>query len=706
MIFSATIFFIFLVALIEISVVSVIGLGSKDRSAKAFVFFSGTHILWIISHGFFHGIDPNVALSTIPLFKFLHIATGQQLATFLVQCNFFLGGLLASLFYYFTLTFPENQKPRDFVLPTIVFINTAMFFSYFYLGNVVGGAEYIGNMLGSENQAWKWHYGSMRYLFDIGFGCFFILGIYTLYKKAKILVGVEKTRVNFMIWGMLVSIIPSTIVNVVLPNLDNFNYDWFGPISSILWMSVISYSIFKHRQMNTRAVLSEILIFLLGIILFVNIFISNLLGNKEGTTTGSLVKTGVFLFFIMFGRLLVVNIIKEQERLKTMGQLNFQLKILNNNLSGMIQNRTQELAEAKTHSETLLENLTVGIIEYDEKFTILRLNQAAEQMLGVDRKKIIGKTIQPKDGVIKELVSFCAAMFPGLSEEARQLHPSEDFEQNIAKNEIVISEPIRREIQVLTIPIASTYATETPRFVKLLRDVTQENLVDRSKTEFLTISAHQLRTPLAGSKWSMFSILDKDLGEIQKDQESLIKKAYSANNSLIDIVNNLLNINQIEENFGYKKESCNILDIIKEAVQSSLVLLKDKKLAISIQKTASIVPLANLDRTKVIIVIKNIFSNAIDYTPSGGKINITLSKEGRFFVISIADTGVGIREEDIRNVFNRFYRTQEANETLPNRSGLGLHVAKQIIEKHSGTITINSTLGVGTTVMVRLPMPD
>jgi PAS domain S-box-containing protein len=705
MIFSSTIFFIFLVALIEISVASVIGLGSRERAAKAFVFFIGVHILWIISHGFFHGIDPNVAISTVGLFKFFHITTGQQIATFFVQLNFFLGGVIASLFYYFTLTFPKNDKPRDFVLPTIVFINTVMFFACFYFGNVVNNAQYIGNIFGGENQGWKWNYGNMRYLFDIIFDGFFILGLYTLYKKSKITSDtLEKTRLRFMLWGLVTSILPSSIVNVILPNLGNFNYDWLGPISSLLWMSVISYSIFKYRQLNTRAVLSEILIFVLGIILFINIFVSNFLGKREGETVGSLVKTGVFLFFIMFGKLLVTNILKEQERIKMMGQLNFQLKVLNSNLSGMILNRTQELAEAKTHSETLLENLTIGIVEYDEKFVVLRLNQAAEQMLGIDRKNVVGKTIQPKDNETKSLVSLCSIMFPGLSEETKKLKPSEDFEQNIAKNEVVINDPIHREIQVLTIPISTTYATETPRFVKLLRDVTQENLIDRSKTEFLTISAHQLRTPLAGSKWSMFSILDKDLGEIPPEQEHLVKTAYSANNSLIDIVNNLLNITQIEESLGYRKEPCNILDTIKEAVRSSLVLLQDKKLTISIRKTIATVPISNFDRIKIIIAIKSIFGNAIDYTPDGGKIDITLSKEGDFFAISIADTGIGIPDNEIRNVSKRFYRTPEAIKMVPNRSGLGIYVAKQIVEKHGGTLTINSEVGKGTTVMIRLPI--
>jgi PAS domain S-box-containing protein len=691
----ASIITLIIVAL-EVSLLSVIFLGSKTLSSRAFSFAVLTHVFWMFSHMFFHAsfTDSTFFLSLVKLFG---ITSAQEFASINVAFSYFSGIVTSAAFFYFTRTFPDDTKPPIYIpaaIATLILSTAPLYMS----GLIVGDAQYVGGQ-----QRWLWHFGELWFLFDIFFLFFWGAGIYTLYTKARAATATRRANLFSMLWGFLVAIIPASLVNVILPRLGVFTFDWLGPVASVIWIGIITFSVIRFKQMNVRTVFSQILILSAILILFFNIFSAGIV-NNFGSALEAIVKTGVFVSFIFVGRKLVTNIFNETKRKKQVESLNNQLATLHNDLEGQVVIRTQELAEAKLHSETILENLTLGVIEYDENFTVLRVNRAAEQFLGIERRGILGNNIQPKDKKEVRLSSLATVLYPALAAEGKKISSKEEFEGDILKNEMIITYPKKRELQVTTITLKGLYASERPRYVKLLRDVTKENLVDRSKSEFIKIAAHQLRTPLSGTKWALRATLDGDLGEISPTQKALLQKTYDTNKSLIDIVNDLLNVTRIEEDFGYHKKISNIIDVIKESILSSMLLAKDKKLNIAFKKTAADVPLFAFDKIKILLALKNVVANAIDYTPDGGDVTITLKTDSGYAVVTVTDTGIGISQDSIDRIFTRFYRAPEAISLSPTRTGLGLYITKDIVEKHGGNIMIESKPGVGTSTTVRLPL--
>ncbi len=453
--------------------------------------------------------------------------------------------------------------------------------------------------------------------------------------------------------------------------------------------------------MSPRTIFIKMLVSAVVLILFINIFIFDTI--KDTATFEAVIKTFVFIAFIGVGRLLVTNILKESEREKQEEYLNQKLNSLNKDLGGEIVERTKQLADSKVHSETILENLPLGVIEYDENFTILRINRTAELFLGVEREAILNSSIKPKDKKVKELSSLATVLYPALSEEGREINAREELEKDILKNEIMVIYPRKRELQIITVPIKDILGSKNPRFVKLFRDITQEKMVDRSKSEFIKIAAHQLRTPLSGTKWALRTILDRDIGDISKKQEDLLQKTYDSNGSLIDIVNDLLNVTHAEEDLGYHMTENDIVESIKHAILSSLLLIKEKNIEILFKKTVLDIKPFLFDRIKIILSLKNIIGNAIEYTQNDGKITISLKQDEGNVLIEVIDTRTDILKEEQNAISDKFHQVKNTIEMFPDRSGLGSTISKEIIQKHGGSISIRSEAG-GTVVQIRLPV--
>ena len=278
---------------------------------------------------------------------------------------------------------------------------------------------------------------------------------------------------------------------------------------------------------------------------------------------------------------------------------------------------------------------------------------------------------------------------------------------NSVKKEIELKEELQDlnlhlqdKVDEQTKEIKVAYEVEKTARIKL------EEL-DKVKDEFITTAAHQLRTPLSGTRWALKSFLDGTLGETSLNdiQRDLLEKTYNNNNNLINIVGDLLDTSSIEnKNLTYDFQETEISLLLKEVVSKSIFLMRDKKIKINYHEPEDHKIFLMFDKEKLSNALQNIMSNSIDYTPDGGEIDVNLKKENNQVIIEIKDNGIGILEEDKAHLFEKFYRGVNAKLTETDRSGLGLYISKQIIEKHGGTIAVESKEGEGTKVVVRLPI--
>lgn len=376
-------------------------------------------------------------------------------------------------------------------------------------------------------------------------------------------------------------------------------------------------------------------------------------------------------------------------------------------LEGKVEEKTSELKRAKTHIETVIENLTTGLIEYDSLFTIVRINKTAEEILGVSRADVLGKRIEPKDINEKpEWKSLIEISYPAISQSVRKVS-KEVSGVDADVTDIMITFPLEREVQVTTLPVTSVFSGDPKGFIKAIRDVTRERIIARSKSEFISIAAHQLRTPLSAVKWTMRLLMDGDLGVLNSSQLKLLGRGYETNEKMIQLVNDLLNVSRIEDGrFGYRFNKANIIETLTSVVSSSNISAREHGVKLLFKIPTQPLPLFVFDQEKISLAFQNLVDNAIKYTPPEGTVTVTVAQEAQYVKISVHDTGVGVPKNQIERLFSKFFRAENVIHMQTSGSGLGLFIVKNIIARHGGKISVESEENKGSTFWFTLPIDE
>ena len=229
--------------------------------------------------------------------------------------------------------------------------------------------------------------------------------------------------------------------------------------------------------------------------------------------------------------------------------------------------------------------------------------------------------------------------------------------------------------------------------------------VDQMKTEFISVASHQMRTPLSAIKWVLRMILDGDLGPLNAQQKEMLTKGYQTNERMIYLINDLLNVSRIEEGrFQYRFVHTSLEEVVEGIIQETYNSVTKKGIKFSYNKSPTPLPRVTIDPQKIHLVLQNLFDNAIKYTPQGGRVIVSLQRDRNQIVFSIKDTGVGVPHDQQRHIFAKFFRADNVIRMQTDGSGLGLFIAKSIIEKHGGAIWFESMEGKGTTVYFSLPI--
>ncbi|MBU1091879.1 HAMP domain-containing histidine kinase [Patescibacteria group bacterium] len=231
----------------------------------------------------------------------------------------------------------------------------------------------------------------------------------------------------------------------------------------------------------------------------------------------------------------------------------------------------------------------------------------------------------------------------------------------------------------------------------------REEFVGKMKTEFISIAAHQLRTPLSSVKWILKMTLNGDVGKISTKQHDFLSKGYTANERMIHLVNDLLNVSRVEEGkFGLKVSMYDLDKVIRGVVDSFEQQLSVRN--VKLEYVPSPTPLFfKFDRERIDMVLSNLMDNAIRYTPVGGKVTVSVEEREGFLGVTIKDTGAGVPEDQKDRVFSKFFRGNNVVRMQTEGTGLGLYLCKNIVEKHGGRIWFESTEGKGSSFYFTLP---
>lgn len=263
-----------------------------------------------------------------------------------------------------------------------------------------------------------------------------------------------------------------------------------------------------------------------------------------------------------------------------------------------------------------------------------------------------------------------------------------------------------QELQKLNVEMAETSKLLVRKDIELTRANDQLRELDHSKSEFISVVSHQLRTPLSAIKWALNMLLEGDLGILTPEQESMLRKGYESNERMIRLVNDILAVSRIEASKSAHEPIVLYLEDILDKVILDVESLRSKK-NITIEWSPSPKKFGKVmvDSRSMYVVFDNLLTNAIKYTPDNGVVSIMLEKQGDHEVrVAIRDSGIGIPAMEQKSIFTRFYRSKNAIESETDGFGLGLYIVKQIVIKHGGKIWFESVENKGTAFFVSLEL--
>lgn len=241
-------------------------------------------------------------------------------------------------------------------------------------------------------------------------------------------------------------------------------------------------------------------------------------------------------------------------------------------------------------------------------------------------------------------------------------------------------------------------------FVATQRDITHEKDIDRMKTDFISLASHQLRTPLSAMKWFLEMLMAGDMGELNKEQRDAIDNIDQSNERMIALVNGLLNISRIESGrIIIEPTLTDLAKLTTDAVHELDESFKNKKQVVKLDFTKDIISIF-IDSKLIRQVITNLLTNANKYTKKGGEITISILYKDNDVVMQITDNGYGIPAAEQDKIFARFFRATNVMRQETDGTGLGLYLAKAIVESSGGKIWFKSTEGQGTTFWFTIPL--
>ncbi|HZX50185.1 MAG TPA: HAMP domain-containing sensor histidine kinase [Candidatus Paceibacterota bacterium] len=231
--------------------------------------------------------------------------------------------------------------------------------------------------------------------------------------------------------------------------------------------------------------------------------------------------------------------------------------------------------------------------------------------------------------------------------------------------------------------------------------------LDEIKSQFVSVAAHQLRTPLTGIKWTLYALLEERMGKLNREQKKFAKDAYESNLRLIDLVNDLLDASRLEEGrFGFKKKRQAFAPVVEETCETFRKTAAEKGIAFSLQMPKGAVPQLDFDENRMRLVLENLLDNAIKYTPPGGSVTVKLWQEKSNVSVEVADMGIGMPEDQISKVFTKFFRAENAQLAQTSGTGLGLYLVKNIVEHHGGAVFFTTKENKGSAFTFTLPTPQ
>jgi len=357
-----------------------------------------------------------------------------------------------------------------------------------------------------------------------------------------------------------------------------------------------------------------------------------------------------------------------------------------NAMSEQLEKKIEAIIEDKNRMQAILSSMREGVIVIDKNENIVLFNSSLATMLELRSKKYIGKPFW-------EIISNNEVN--SILEKAIKKKNSFSVQVSILQ----LSET--RNIQIQTAPITDNKG-RLLGLVGVFHDVTELKKFEKARSEFIANVSHELKTPITSIIGFVETLKDGAINDLKKRDEFL-NIIHSHSQRLNNLVNDILSLSRIE----FREIEMNPVPIsLKEILDNAKALyndkIKSKKQSLRMHIPSELPP-AFSDPEMIIQVFSNLIDNAVKFTPDRGKITVKAREKDDFIQIDVSDTGIGIKEEHLPRIFERFYRVDKARSREMGGTGLGLAIVKHIVHANKGKVSVKSESGKGSTFSVFLP---
>lgn len=357
-----------------------------------------------------------------------------------------------------------------------------------------------------------------------------------------------------------------------------------------------------------------------------------------------------------------------------------------NSMADSLQDQMTRISQNESQLESILDNMVNGVIMIAPEGHIVTLNPFAEGVLGVRALELIGRHYS----------------------EVRQQYELQQIIQDAlndrqhVREEVTLYYPEQRLMDINVVPVYEDNQTFDGVLV-VLQDLSAIRRLERMRSDFVANVSHELKTPIAAVKGFSETLLAGAVDDPQTAR-AFLQIIYDESERLNRLIGDILDLSAIESRgVPLHFSPVDLQQLLKTTMEVLATEAGRKQIQLHYEAQPELFIEADEDRMRQIVM--NLLGNGIAYTPEGGKVTITACFLADDRVqIQISDTGVGIPKKDLPRIFERFYRVDKARSRASGGTGLGLAIVKHLVELHHGTITVESTVGVGTTFTIVLPI--
>ncbi|MBU5211443.1 cell wall metabolism sensor histidine kinase WalK [Heyndrickxia oleronia] len=417
--------------------------------------------------------------------------------------------------------------------------------------------------------------------------------------------------------------------------------------------------------------------------------------NKIFTTGTAIAMVITAMLGIVLAQTITRPIADMRRQAMAMAKGNFsrKVKVYGNDEIGQLaysfNHMTKKLQEAQATTEgerrkldSILAHMTDGVIATDRKGKIILINNPAAEMLDVSRETVLSQ----------ELVSLL---------NIEDLHQFEDLLKE--QDSIILDFSTKEEPYILraSFSIIQSETGFVSGLITVLHDVTEQEKIDMERREFVSNVSHELRTPLTTMRSYLEALADGAIDD-KEIAPRFLTVTQNETERMIRLVNDLLKLSKMDSrDYQLNKEWVNIIEYFHHVIDR-FEMAKDQNVTFK-RKLPNAGVFVEVDLDKLTQVLDNIISNALKYSPEGGQITFRARELEEMVELSISDQGMGIPKDNLKKIFERFYRVDKARTRKMGGSGLGLAIAKEMVEAHGGEIWARSEEGKGTTIYLTLP---